>query len=286
MAIKQKVILPGEEITTEEQYVPGRNAYAQNGIVKSKIMGAVEFDDTNKEVRVKGKSIRQLVVGDIITGKVMLVKESTVVIELLSAEGGKKITGIKTAQLPVRNISTEYVSEIKKTCKIGDLVRARTTMVSPLAIDVATNEKGLGVIKAYCSNCRNEMQYSNEKLMCIECGSIEERKWFEAEQKPREFRPREEGGFRGGHGGGFRPREGGGHGFRPRREGNFGGERRSFGGDRSNRSFGGERSFGSDRPNRSFEGGRENRSFGHNTGEGRDNRGFRPRREGNFGGRR
>lgn len=223
MAEKNKIILPGETVATEEEYVPGRNTYASNGIIKAKIMGIAEFDDEKKEVKIKGKSIRKIIAGDIVTGKVMLVKESTAVIELLDAEKGKKIMGIKTAQLPVRNVSTEYVDNIKKKVKIGDLVRAKVVMASPLAIDIATNEKGLGVTKAYCSNCRSEMKYSNEKLMCLACGNVEERKWFEAEQKPREFAPR-------GEGFGNDRREG----FRPRREGGFGGgrdfrERRPFG---------------------------------------------------------
>jgi exosome complex component CSL4 len=220
MAEKQKILLPGENITTEEEYAPGRNSFAEKGFVKSKIMGIANFDDSKKEVTVSGRSVKKIKAGDIVTGRVMLVKESTVVLDLLSAENDKKIMGVKMAQLPVRNVSTEFVSDLKKTMKIGDLVRARVTMSSPLAIDVATNEKGLGVIKAYCSKCRQEMQYSGDKLMCISCGNVEERKWFEAEQKPREFTPREDRG-RGGFGGGRN--FGSGRNFRDKRRG-FGGE--------------------------------------------------------------
>jgi hypothetical protein len=145
-------------------------------------------------------------------------------------------------------------------------------MSSPLAIDVATNEKGLGVIKAYCSKCRQEMQYSNEKLMCLNCGNIEERKWFEAEQKPREFAPR--GGGVGSYGsmdrgprreGGFRPQRNGG--FRPRREGGSfgGGHARSFGEHHGTGGFGNEEiGFGRDR-NRE-PGGREFRRQGQGFG--------------------
>lgn len=254
MAEKQKIVMPGEDITTEEEYVPKRNTFAKNGIVKSKIMGRVEFDDTNKEVRVAGKSIKEIRSGDIVIGKVMLVKESTAVLELVSAEGGKRITGMKTAQLPVRNISTEFISDIKKIIKIGDIIRARIMMASPLAIDLATNEKGLGVTKAYCSNCRKEMQYSNEKLMCLNCGNVEERKWFEAEQKPREFAPRGDYGDRnrgprreGGFGGGFRGRGDFGNRERtPRREGpSFGGHHNTSGVTNSEDRFGGNANRGS-----------------------------------------
>jgi len=276
MNTKQKIIIPGEAITTEEEYAAGKNTYAQKGSIKASIMGIAEYDDSNKEARIKGKSIEELVPGDIIIGQVNLVKESTAVIEILSAENGKKITGVKTAQLPVRNISTEYVSEIKKILKIGDIIRGRITMSSPLAIDLATNEKGLGVIKAYCSNCRKEMHYSNEKLMCLECGNVEERKWFEAEQKPREFAPRREGygeGFRGRRGYGGRGRSFGG-----RRENGFnrGPRREGYGeGFRGRRGFGGTRNEG-----RGFNGNPENnQSYGQ-----RENR-F-GKRQHSFGGER
>jgi exosome complex component CSL4 len=283
MVQAKKIILPGEAITTEEEYVPGQNTFSDKGIVKAATIGYAEFDGTNKEVRVRGNSIKEIQTGDVVTGKVTFVKESTVVIELVSAENGKRILGMKTAQLPVRNVSTEYITELRKFFKVGDVIRARIMMSSPLAIDVATNEKGLGVIIAYCSNCRKEMQFSNGRMLCANCGSIEDRKWFEAEQKPREFTPREggfggdrRGGFRGGgdrrgtfrsaggfggrHSGGFggrdRPRHGGAGGFNrgPRRD-SFGGNS-SYGGsegrqDRTprgegfgeNRSFNRERSF-------------------------------------------
>ncbi|MFA6064690.1 MAG: exosome complex RNA-binding protein Csl4 [archaeon] len=292
MAESKKIFLPGEAITTEEEYVAGRNTFSDKGIVKASNMGYAEFDETNKEVRIKGKTIKTIRAGDIITGKVMLVKESNAVIELLSAENGKKITGLKTAQIPVRNVSTEYISELRKFFKIGDIVRAKVVMSSPLAIDLATNEKGLGVSKAYCSNCRKEMQFTNNRMLCPNCGSIEDRKWFEAEQKPREFAPRGEfggdrrGGFggdrRGGFGGDRRGGHGGGFNRGPRREGGFGG----------NRSFGNDRPFNNDRGfaprgeytprtegnssgfnnNRSFSGNRERPSFNNERRQGGERR--------------
>ncbi|VVB74741.1 Exosome complex component Csl4 [uncultured archaeon] len=276
MAQKQKIVLPGESITTEEEYSAGKNTYSDKGIIRATGIGEAVLDDVKKEARISGKRVEKLRQGDIVIGKVMMVKESTAVIELLSAEGGKKIMGIKTAQLPIRNVSTEYVAELRKAVKIGDLIRARVEMASPMAIDLLTSEKGLGVIKAYCSNCRQEMQYSNEKLMCLACGSSEERKWFEAEQKPREFRPREGGGFRdrrGSFGGGRREGGfGGSHGGgRPRFGGNRGGFGGSHGGGRREGSFGAS-NFGSREGSYGTSGNREGRSFG-------GDRGFAPRRE-------
>jgi exosome complex component CSL4 len=244
---KQKIVFPGEEITTEEEYSAGRNTYTEKGKIKSKLIGIAEFDENKKEAKIKGKSIREIRQGDVVIGEAMLVKESSAVIELLTAENNKKITGIKTAQLPIRNVSTEYVSELRQKIKIGDIVRAKVTQATPLVIDLATNETGLGVIKAYCSNCRKEMNYSNGKMMCLNCGNVEERKWYEQEQKPREYAPRENG-YRERGFGGHRRENGFNRGYGTRRERGFGGKNQEFG----NR----EREFNRERTNR------EKRTFG------------------------
>ncbi len=222
MVAKQKIVVPGEQIATEEEYTAGENTYVKDGKILSKTLGTLNLDEENKEANVKGKKVEELAYGDIVTGKVIMVKESTAVIELLSAEGNKRIMGITTAQLPIRNISNEYVTELNKILKIGDIIKAKVVMSSPLAIDLNTKELGLGVIKAYCSNCRKEMSFNNNKMVCLDCGSIEDRKWFEKVEEARSHDDRE-GGFRrdgpregGFHRGGFHQNNG----FRPNKFGN------------------------------------------------------------------
>jgi len=230
MAAKQKIIFPGEELATEEEYSAGENTFVRKGKIKSKTVGYAQADETSKEMNVKGKSIPTLEYGDVVVGKIMLVKESSATVEMLHAENDKKIAGINVAQLPVRNVANEYVHELKKMVKIGDIIKAKIASINPYAIDLTTKGKGLGVIKAYCTNCRTEMQYNNSKLMCLACGSVEDRKWFEKEDAQDFNRgpPREGSGFRG--------------------------ERREFG----QRSFGPRRSFGPKR-NGGFRG--NNRRF-------------------------
>lgn len=231
----KQIVIPGEEITTEEEYAQGSNTFTQNGLIKSNTIGTVTFDDTTKEVHVSGKGIQLLTIGDIVYGKITLVKESTAIVELKRAENNKKIL-TPMATLAVRSVSTQFVSDLHAMFKIGDLIKAKITAISPLGTDIATNETGLGVIKAYCSNCRHVLTYSNSKLLCFNCGNQEERRWFEEELTAREFRPRDDSdGER---------RE-----FRPRRE--FGerprfGERRGYNDNRGsfgNRRFNNNRSF-------------------------------------------
>lgn len=261
---------PGEAITTEEEFSSGKNTFGEGGVVRASIVGKKEFDDSNKEVRIKGNAVTKLMRGDIVTAKVNSVSETKVLASIVSVEheeGGKKAMSVKDAALPVRSVSNAYVTNLKTLFKVGDIIRARVAMASELAVDLETNEKGLGAIKAYCSQCRKEMSYSNGKLMCLNCGSVEERKWFEAEDERSERRGFGDRG--GGRSGSFGGRDGRSFGGRDRGRGGFGerspprrnfgdrsrGERRNFnntrGGERSGfgrrnerRDFGGRKSFG------------------------------------------
>ncbi|MEK6958791.1 MAG: exosome complex RNA-binding protein Csl4 [archaeon] len=263
---KQQIVIPGEQIATEEEYAAGKNAYVEDGSVKSTSMGVATFNDVTKEVSVKGNAVEGVRQGDIVLGKVVYVKESMVVIELKSSESGRKIL-TPSAHLAIRNVSTEFVKELDKMFKVGDIVRAKIAFSTPLITELLTNEKGLGVIKAYCSNCRDALSSSNGKLMCLSCGSVESRRWHEDE-----LPPRMSGGFedRGGRGfGGDRGR------------GGFSDRRPSFGDNR------GPRRFDNRGPDRR-EGGFSDRrpSFGENRGPRNDNNGFRPDRGFNRGGMR
>ena len=188
MVGKNKILIPGEFVTTEEEYASGKNTYPKNGQVLATNVGIAEFDETNKEVRIKGHSVEEISEGDIVYGQVNLVKENTAVAQLLFSEKGKKITGFTTATLQIRNVSNEYVTELRRIIKIGDIIKARVIVKNEFGVDLTTKDKGLGVCKAYCTNCRKELIYSNSKLMCLACGNVEERKWFEADDAPREKR--------------------------------------------------------------------------------------------------
>ena len=119
MVLKEKIILPGEEIGTEEEYLSGENTFVRDGKIFSKTIGKLVVDQNTKEARIEGNKIEEISFGDIVIGKVTLVKESSAVIELISAEGNKRITGITVAQLPIRNVSNEFVKDLKTILKVG-----------------------------------------------------------------------------------------------------------------------------------------------------------------------
>lgn len=215
--MKTKYYVPGETITTEEEYLAGKNTFDDNGLIKASCLGEVVFDENQKEVSIKCNKKNALTLGDIVYGKVVLVKDKVAVLDIVKAEGDK-VLPITKAQIPVRDIHEGYVTSAKKYFKIGDTVKAKVVSVSELAMDLTTKAEGLGVVIAYCGKCKEPMNFSNDKLMCLNCGNAEERKWFEKKKFESDERPPQRN---------FRDNRSRGRGnFKNRGRGNFRGEKR------------------------------------------------------------
>jgi exosome complex component CSL4 len=174
-----KCFLPGEFLATEEEFSKGENTFEENGSIFSDSLGKPCEDNKLKVISiVKPRILAQLAIGSVIFGIVMLVRTNSVSIELssLKTSSERQVIGSSFAMLPVRNVSREYVEDLKQEFKIGDFVKARVAEAKPWGIDLRTNEADLGVIKAFCSKCRHSLQLSGAGLKCTNCGNSETRK--------------------------------------------------------------------------------------------------------------
>ena len=210
-----RIFVPGEAITTEEEFSAGNQTFEENGVIKASVLGRAVFDDINREVSISGNAINTAGVGDIVFGRVAFVKDSMVVIDLVKGENGKKIIVTK-GQLPIRNVAHGYISNLKQYFKVGDSVKAKISEIKDSIADLETKDTGLGVIMAFCSTCRKELKYSNGKMACFNCGNVEQRKWFE-QTNVGDDRPQRSSGF-------------------DRRRNDSHGERRSFGDQNNDRN--------------------------------------------------
>ena len=177
--MKKKIVLPGDFLSTEEEFVPGKNAFDFKGDVYSSSIGSVSEDSKTKEISVKPSiELHKLGRGSPVFGRVDLVKENSVSIILCKQPGKeeRQIIVPSMAMLPIRNVSRDYVESLKECFKIGDLVKARVSKLIPNGIDIETNQPDLGVIKAFCSICRKPLHLFGTSLKCMNCGSTEKRK--------------------------------------------------------------------------------------------------------------
>jgi len=190
----EKIVVPGEFICTEEEFAEGKYSYESDGKLYSTILGKPESSKEYRDVSVKGaKNIRSLRRDDIVYGRVMLVRDNSVGIEMLSAEGssGERIViGNSFASIMVRNVSQSFIRNLKAEFKIGDIVTAKVDSIKPYGIDLRTNERDLGVVIGFCSKCRTRLENAGNEFKCIACGSNEHRKIAGAEQIPDDRRER------------------------------------------------------------------------------------------------
>ncbi len=190
----EKIVVPGEFICTEEEFAEGKRSYESDGKIYSTILGKPEFSKEYRDISVKGaKNLRNLKRDDLVYGRVTIVRDNSVGIEMLSAEGssGERIVvGNSFASIMVRNVSQSFVRNLKAEFKIGDIVIAKVDSIKPYGIDLRTNERDLGVVIGFCSKCRARLENAGNEFKCVACGSNEHRKIAGAEQISADSRER------------------------------------------------------------------------------------------------
>lgn len=151
MAKKDSLVFPGSPLTVEEEFAAGKNVFVDdNGNVVANVIGSAEFDENSREAHVQqvGRQVNGLETGAIVYGRVILVKDSVVVVGMALAEkdGKKKRIFDSSATINISRVSSQYVRSLGDFFKIGDYVKARVLDVNSYGVELATNEDGLGVI--------------------------------------------------------------------------------------------------------------------------------------------
>ncbi|MFA4907077.1 MAG: exosome complex RNA-binding protein Csl4 [archaeon] len=180
--MKKEIVFPGSLVASEMEFSSGKNAYtSEDGNVYSERVGVIALDDKNRTAQVEPKNRvpRILEEGSIVTGKVSLVKESSVLIEIIDAfdrDNNPLVVHQSFAQLPVRMASGFYVNDLGELFKVGDILKAKVTEVTSYGVTLTTKFPELGVTRAYCTSCRLPMRLFEGKLKCLECGLSDQRK--------------------------------------------------------------------------------------------------------------
>jgi len=177
MADKNDVIIPGEKIGTVEEIIPGRGTFEEDGVIYAKGLGELSLDPEEMKASVNAfKSPARIKKRDLIILVVTDIRNAMVVARAVHIVGkDRQIAGETMASLHVSKVSREYVSDIKRMFRVGDYIRARVIQSSP-SIQITTDERDLGVLRALCMNCRTSMFRKGNSLTCPECGRIESRK--------------------------------------------------------------------------------------------------------------
>jgi exosome complex component CSL4 len=171
-------VLPGELVGTTEEFRPGSGTIISAGDIYSTATGNVIIDRKARIISVKPHTITPniLKVGDIVYGEIIDVRESGAMVEIAGIEGkeGREIVNLRLGDIHVSNVRDSYVKRLADEFRPSDIIRAK--VIDAERMRLTTAEDSLGVVKAYCSNCRGELVLEGKKLKCPVCNMTETRK--------------------------------------------------------------------------------------------------------------
>lgn len=172
-----KVVMPGDEIAISEEYICGEGTYERDGKILAAVPGHVELDEREKVARVVGFNPPPVLKPEaIVLGVVSEVRNNMVTVQQLEIEGvGRAIAGDDMGTLHISKISENFTEDIREMFRLGDVVRAKVAQARP-SIQLSTAGAELGVIKAFCTKCREPLVPQKGGLWCDNCERTERRK--------------------------------------------------------------------------------------------------------------
>jgi exosome complex component CSL4 len=175
---KTRAVLPGDLIGTSEEYSPKNGTYVDKGNIYATASGIVKVNTKDRSISVipVTKTPPHIQVGDIVIGQVTDVKDSVALVEIagIKGKGEREIVNADQAAIHVSNVKDAYVKELYYEFAPFDIVKARVIDLRNMRLTTVDNE--LGVMKAYCGNCRAVLKKDNGKLKCPKCERTETRK--------------------------------------------------------------------------------------------------------------
>jgi exosome complex component CSL4 len=176
----KKLVLPGEEVGSSVEYLPGFGVYSDDDRLYSSGIGELELDTKNHSAKVKSSTRipRMQSRGTVTIGVVADVSDNKAMVDLAPIESKSFLFVPQgaTAVLNVAKVKRGYVKSLKDEIKVGDIIRVKIIEVSKHTVHLAIDDKDLGVIKSRCSRCKERLERDGYKLVCGSCGNVERRK--------------------------------------------------------------------------------------------------------------
>jgi exosome complex component CSL4 len=180
--MEKKIVLPGDQLSTSEELLPGDGTFEEDGIIRASRMGEYIVDQQGHKATVKPLTSVPVLLkkGDIVLAEVNSVRSSMVIAEVKHVIGEKRpISGDVNGTLHISEISSGYVKDPSDVIALGDVFQAKVIQVKP-SVQLTTKGNDLGVIKAFCQRCRTPLDQKGDGLECPQCNHKEKRKLAQA----------------------------------------------------------------------------------------------------------
>ncbi|MGC8478335.1 MAG: exosome complex RNA-binding protein Csl4 [Candidatus Micrarchaeia archaeon] len=184
-AASRKVVMPGDVLGMEEEYLAERNAYSENGNVYAAVFGEAEFESGKAKVKSFGREIKKIergmpvlgvVVSDI--GRVLFVKIDEMQMDktlYVPSNDGKIVKEEGRQRHGFGGRGRMHARHDEALCKEGDVILARVARMENDMYELDMREPETGIIYARCTNCGADLKYKEDMraLFCDTCKRAE-----------------------------------------------------------------------------------------------------------------
>ncbi len=179
-----KMVVPGDFIAVSEEFAASDGTLEEkDGKIIATRVGISRLDAKGRSASVVPFSATvSLAAGDLVYGKVQDLYDSVALVQFEPVVEKKhfKAASNTYAYLRISEVQRGFVENFRDVLRIGDYVRANIKEVTKMGIYLTIAAPDLGVVKAFCSRCRNPLSFRGRILVCPSCGSKEERKTAQA----------------------------------------------------------------------------------------------------------
>ncbi|MCK4416097.1 MAG: exosome complex RNA-binding protein Csl4 [Thermoplasmatales archaeon] len=176
--MNDKIVMPGEQLSTSEELLPGEGTFEEDGIIRAARVGKYVVNEKYRRAEVKPVTSTPVIIkrGDIVIARVESVRSSMIIADVIHVAGkNRSISGDTNATLRVSEIARGYVKDPSTEFGVGDFIRAKVTQVKP-SLQLTTKDSEFGAIKSLCSKCRNPLVKKGDILECENCGNKQKRR--------------------------------------------------------------------------------------------------------------
>ncbi len=171
-----KFVIPGDQLSYAEEYLPGDNASEVGYRIISSSFGELKTNHKDLVISVERKKDNVVIENnDIVYGQITKSDSRQISVSVVGVLK-KKIVHHVTAEGHLR-LHQERRDDTRnfKPVMVGDLVRARVIRAGQF-LELTLNGNDLGVLKSRCSNCREVLVLKEGSLFCNNCRQNEGRK--------------------------------------------------------------------------------------------------------------
>lgn len=153
MGNEQKIVVPGQEIGTEEEFAAGEGTYADNSLIYAATAGVLV--SANRTLSVLAKSApKNPYTGMKLICKIENIVEPIAIVSPYELQGDKMhrlASNGANMILRASNIKKGYVKNVRDEYKIGDIIRAKIVEIKNGEYQISTDDEDCGCIKAFSS---------------------------------------------------------------------------------------------------------------------------------------